>query len=86
MLSALIHKAHLLQDVEPKQSFHIAKELAIIELNLLWYPDKFDDHMARMRSLAQHVLVTFKDSDKAKELAVLIRHKALLLESHPHFN
>lgn len=82
MLSALIHKAHKMREIDSRQSFHIAKELAIIELNLLWYPDKFDDHMARMRSLAQHVLTTFKDSPQAKELNVLIKHKALLLESN----
>lgn len=81
MLSYLIHRAAKLKDVEKKQSFFIAKELAIIEVNLIWYPEKLDDHTARMRSLAQHVLITFPGNDDAKVLSVLLKQKALTLST-----
>lgn len=81
MLSYLIHRTEKLKEVDLKQSFFIAKELSIIEINLLWYPEKLDDHTARMRSLSQHVLITFPNNDDAKVLAVLLKQKALLLET-----
>lgn len=82
MLSYLIHRTQKLIDVEKKQSFFIAKEISIIEVNLIWYPEKLRDHTARLRSLAQHVLLTFPGNDDAKVLATLMKQKALLLESN----
>lgn len=79
MLSYLIHRAQKLKDAEKKQSFFVAKEIAIIEVNLIWYPEKLEDHTARMRSLAQHVLITFPGNDDAKVLATLLKQKALTL-------
>ncbi len=81
MLSSLIHKAHALKEQDAKASFFVAKEIAIIELNMMWYPEKMADHVARMHSLANHIMTAFKHSDNAKVLTVLMKHKALLIES-----
>jgi len=81
MLSMAIHKTHVLKDINPKASFYIAKELAVIEVNIMWFPEKINDHVARLYSLSQHVLTTFKNNDDAKVLAVLIRNKALKISS-----
>lgn len=81
MLSYLINRVKTLKEVDKKQSFFIAKELSIITVNLLWYPEKLNDHTARLRSLAQHVLITFPNNDNAKALVILIKQKALALEA-----
>ncbi len=81
MLSYLLHRAEKLRDIEKKQSFFVAKEISIIEVNILWYPEKLSDHTARLRSLAQHVLITFPGNDDAKLLATLMKQKALTLDT-----
>lgn len=81
MLSALIHKTYPLRQYNHKASFFIAKEISIIEVNMMWYPEKMNDHIARLYSLAQHVMVTFKGVDEAKVLSVLIRNRALKIST-----
>lgn len=79
MLDSLIATTLELREKDHRATYFIAKELALIEINLLWYPHKFDDNIARLKSLAEHVTVTFKNNDSAKELASDIRHMALTL-------
>lgn len=79
MLDSLIVSTLELREYDNRASYFIAKELALIEISLLWYPHLFDDNIARLKSLAEHVTVTFKDNDTAKELASGIRHMALTL-------
>lgn len=79
MLDSLIASTLELREQDHRASFFIAKELALIEINMLWYPHKFDDNIARLKSLAQHVTITFKNNDLAKQLASDIRAKAVSL-------
>lgn len=79
MLSCVINQASKLKDANLKQSFFIAKELAIIEVNLIWYPENLDTHAARLKSLAQHVTITFPGNEEAKTLSALLKQKALSL-------
>lgn len=79
MLDSLIASTLELREYDNRASYFIAKELALIEINLLWHPHQFDDNVARLKSLAQHVTVTFKDNDTAKKLASDIHHMALTL-------
>lgn len=79
MLDSLIASTLELREYDNRASYFIAKELALIEINLLWHPHQFDDNVARLKSLAQHVTVTFKDNDTAKELASNIHRMALTL-------
>lgn len=79
MLDSLIASALELREHDNRGSYFIAKELALIEINMLWHPHQFDDNVARLKSLAQHVTVTFKDNDTAKELASDIRQMAFTL-------
>ena len=79
MLDSLVASTLELREYDNRASYFIAKELALIEINLLWHPHMFDDNVARLKSLAQHVTVTFKNNDTAKELASDIRHMALTL-------
>lgn len=75
MLDSLIAATLELRESDRRAAFFIAKELALIEINMLWYPHKFDDNLARLNSLAQHVTTTFKNNDIAKQLAADIRAK-----------
>jgi hypothetical protein len=79
MLDSLIASTLELREYDNRASYFIAKELALIEISLLWHPHMFDDNVARLKSLAEHVTVTFKDNDTAKELASDILHMALTL-------
>jgi hypothetical protein len=78
----LINATLTLKETDPKASFFIAKELAIIQVNVVWYPDKIGAQATRLRSLAQHVLITFKHNDDAKLLASRIKFKALDLDNN----
>lgn len=79
MLDSLIASTLELREYDSRASYFIAKELALIEISLLWYPHMFSDNIARLKSLAEHVAVTFKDNDTAKGLASDILHMALTL-------
>lgn len=78
----LIEATLKLKEIDPKASFFIAKELAIIQVNMIWYPDKLGAQATRLRSLAGHVLLTFKRNDDAKLLASKIKYKALDLDNN----
>lgn len=69
MLDELIATTLELREYDSRASYFIAKELALIEISMLWYPDKFRDNLARLRSLSQHVKITFKNNDLATKLA-----------------
>lgn len=75
MLDSVIATALELRESDRRASFFVAKELALIEINMLWYPHKLGDNLARLNSLAQHVTITFKNNDIAKQLAADIRAK-----------
>lgn len=77
MLNSLIQQALKLKKVDERASYFIAKELALIEINLTWFPYKNLDSTARLRSLAQHVKLTFKDNDDAKELADMLNKSVI---------
>jgi hypothetical protein len=69
MLDKLIALTLELRELDSRASYFIAKELALIEISMLWYPDKFGDNLARLRSLSHHVRVTFKNNELADKLA-----------------
>lgn len=77
-LHSLVQTAMLLRETEPRASYLIAKELALIDVGMLWYPNNLNDDIARLISLAQHVALTQKCA-LGKQLAREIRHTALLL-------
>lgn len=80
MLNALIESTLELREVNEKASYFIAKELALIEVNMLWYPDKLRGNIARLRSLSNHVKITFKNNELSKQLASDIRTIANCIE------
>lgn len=71
--AALIDQTIKLKAIDARASYFIAKELAMIELNEVWYPEKANDNRARLKSLAQHVTLTFKGDKDAQELARLLK-------------
>lgn len=78
-LAHLINEAQSLKEVDLKQSYSIAKELAYINVNILWYPEKMSEHIARLRSLADHVKLTFKG--QGTDLVAAIKQTALSLKT-----
>lgn len=78
LLSSLIE----LREIDgTKAAYFIAKELVLIDLNIIWNPHKIADDKARLLSLAQHVDVTFKDRPEAKEIIKMIKRMASELNS-----
>lgn len=65
MIDSLIEQTLKLKEIDDRASYFIAKELALIEINMLWFPQKNADTVARIRSLAQHVQLTFKGQSGA---------------------
>lgn len=65
-----------LKEVDNRATYFIAKEIAMIELNGVFYPEKNTDSKARLKSLAQHVNLTFKGNSDASELAKLLKEAA----------
>ena len=81
MLGCLIDCAAELKEADHRASFFVAKELSLIEISLMWYPEKLSDNVARLNSLADHVAVTFKDVGAA--LVANIRQVAHALAADP---
>lgn len=82
LLDKLLHSLIQLREiVGTKAAYFIAKELVLIDLNIIWNPHKAADDKARLMSLAQHVKVTFKDQPEAKEIIRLIKKMASRLDS-----
>lgn len=77
MIDSLIEQTLKLKTIDERASYFVAKELALIQINLLWYPQKNDDATARLKSLAQHVQLTFKAN--GKELATALRSASSLI-------
>lgn len=69
----LLKQVYLLNEIDSKLSYSIAKELAIIELNLLWEKDSDETTANRLDSLSSHILRSFKESNVAKDLAVKVK-------------
>ena len=46
MLDSLIASTLELREYDNRASYFIAKELALIEISLLWHPHLFDDNIA----------------------------------------
>ena len=82
MLGHLITQTEQLKETDLRASFHIAKELAIIEIQIKWHPEKLDAHINRLWSLGEHVMITFKKSQTARTLALDIRNTAMSLKSN----
>lgn len=77
MLSSLIDLVYTeLKPIDAKASYFIAKELALIDISLLWYEDKHDDNISRLHSLAQHVTTVYKNHIKSKIVASAIKIRA----------
>jgi hypothetical protein len=76
MLDDLVSSTNKLIDYDEKASYFIAKELALLEINLMWFPSKYAENVARLRSLADHVNITFKNNTHGKKLAADIRETA----------
>lgn len=72
MIDSLIEQTLKLKSIDERASYFVAKELALIEVNMLWFPQKNEDTSARLKSLAQHVKLTFK-TPEANELAAALR-------------
>ena len=79
MLSHLIQKTSELRILDQRASFFIAKELAVIDVNLIWYPEKLTDHIARLVSLAEHIRLTFGKYHIARELSDMVKLQATIL-------
>jgi hypothetical protein len=73
MFISLIKAAKQLHERNPKASYAIGKELSLIELNLLWYPENTPDNVARLESLAEHIKRTFPNDSTASYLAFKLR-------------
>ena len=81
MLSSLIDLVYTeLKPLDAKASYFIAKELALIDISLLWYEDKHSDNIARLNSLAEHVKLTYKGNVKSKIVAGAIKSRANEIE------
>ena len=82
LLDKLLHSLIQLRDIDgTKAAYFIAKELVLIDLNIIWNPHKVADDKARLMSLAQHVQVTFKDQPEANEIIRMIKKMASRLDS-----
>ena len=81
MFDKFIEKTLELREYNEKISYTIAKELALIEVNMIWYPTRFKENLDRLRSLSQHIQQSFKNNDLAKELASSIRNLIKTLEN-----
>ena len=68
MLRDLIEKTLELREVNEKQSYFVAKELALIKINILWYPVNIDKNINRLISLKEHILLTFDRHTLAESL------------------
>lgn len=77
MLSSLIDLVYSeLKPIDAKASYFIAKELALVEISLLWYEDKYQDNISRLNSLAQHVTIAYKNHIKSKIVSGAIKARA----------
>lgn len=77
---SLIKKSIELIDENEKLSYSVAKELALIELNLIWGKDSIQSSSNRLKSLSEHIIVSFNKSDKAKEMAKDVKELASTLK------
>ena len=60
MMNPLVRKMLQLKEIDRKASYYIAKEISILSLNVMWYPDDLLNTANRIDSLVEHILVTFK--------------------------
>lgn len=82
LLDKLLRPLIALKEIDgTKAAYFIAKELALIDLNIIWNPHKVDDDKARLLSLARHVELTFKDQPEAKKIIEIIHTMASQLNS-----
>lgn len=82
LLDKLLHSLIELREIDgTKAAYFIAKELVLIDLNIIWNPHKAADDKARLMSLAQHVKVTFKDQPETNEIIRMIKKMASRLDS-----
>lgn len=82
MLDSLLEMTIDLKQYDNKASYFIAKEIVLIQVSLLWYPEKLKDNVERLRSLANHVRVTFPNNNCAKNLTVAIRETSKSLSDN----
>lgn len=68
-MNSYVKRALQLKVIDPRASYFIAKELALINVNMLWYPEKEVDYANRLISLAEHITTTFKKNAIAASLA-----------------
>jgi hypothetical protein len=64
-MSPLLKKVSRLKAIDQKASYQIAKEISIINLNIMWYPDSLLETAARVDSLVEHICRTFPNNSTA---------------------
>ena len=72
-LNELIAQTLKLKPINERMAYYVAKEIALIELNIMWNKD---NNKSRLKSLAVHVKDTFKKSVDADELVKLLIDRA----------
>lgn len=65
MMSPLLKKVSALKAIDQKASYQIAKEISIINLNIMWYPDDLLETAGRIDSLVEHIVRTFPNNATA---------------------
>lgn len=61
----LLKKVSSLKSVNAKASYQVAKEISIISLNIMWYPENLVESADRLDSLVEHICRTFPDNTAA---------------------
>lgn len=64
MLTTSIKEAENLKKINLKAAYNIARELANINVNILFYPENIQKNISRLKSLADHVKIEFKEYGK----------------------
>ena len=86
MMNPLVRKMLQLKEIDRKASYYIAKEISILSLNVMWYPDDLLNTANRIDSLVEHILVTFKKHDIAKSVCDELQELAGSIREYMELN
>lgn len=73
LLTPIIWDSYALELIDSKASYFIAKELSIIQLNIMWHPEKLASHVDRLRSLSIHVKRAIEHTDAVELSAEILQ-------------
>lgn len=86
MMNPLVRKMLQLKEIDRKASYYIAKEISILSLNVMWYPDDLMNTANRIDSLVEHISVTFKKNDIANSVCVELKELADSIREYMELN